>query len=137
MEKGLINENTIIVAHSLGAVFIPRYLADNNIKIYLYISIAGFLNDNSGINGVKAAIDEFKPNEEQIDKAIALMSIRYAVYSDTDHLNPKEELEKYAERFNAEKVFIPNVGHMGRKSGVKEIPQVIDIIKVEIGVKKF
>ena len=127
--KGMINENSIIVAHSLGTHFIPRYLADNNVKIYLYISMAGFLQDCSVRKDLESVVKDFKPNEDQMDKAIKLMSNRYAIYSDNDHLNPKEELERYAERFKAEKVFIPNMGHMGRKSGVKEIPQIIDIIK--------
>ena len=129
LEKGLINENTIIIAHSLGTNFVPKYLADNNIKIFLYISMAGFLKDNSGREDIEAAVSKVRPSEEQIQTAIKLMKNRYAVYSNNDHLNPKEELEKYAEKFMAEKVFIPNVGHMGRKSGVKEIPEIIEIIR--------
>ena len=127
-EKGLINENTIVVAHSLGTHFIPRYLASNNIKIYLYISLAGFLNDNSGREDLRKVIENFKPSELQIDTSISLMKNRYAIYSDNDHLNPKEELENYAKRFNAQKVFVTGIGHMGRKSGVKEISQIMDII---------
>lgn len=129
LEQNSINENTIIVAHSLGTHFIPRYLADNDVKIYLYISMAGFLKDHSGREDLEMVVNKFKPTEEQIDKAVGLMSNRYAIYSDNDHLNPREELESYADRFKAEKVFISNIGHMGRKSGVKEIPQIIDIIK--------
>lgn len=129
LEKGLINEKSIIVAHSLGTLFIPRYLATKNIHIHLYISLAGFLNDHSGREDLKIVVEKFKSNEDQIDKAIKLIDNRYSIYSDNDHLNPKEELESYAERFDSKKVFISGIGHMGRKSGVTEIPQVIDIIK--------
>ncbi|MEI8067932.1 MAG: alpha/beta hydrolase [Candidatus Shapirobacteria bacterium] len=123
-----IDKNTIIVAHSLGTHFIPRYLADKNLTVGLYISMAGFLNDHSGRLDLEKVVKEFKPNEEQINKAIKLMGNRYSIYSNDDHLNPQEELEKYAERFNSNKVFIPNIGHMGRKSGIKEIPQIMKII---------
>lgn len=129
LENGLINENTVIVAHSLGTLFTPRYLADKDKKIGLYISIAGFLKDNSGREDIEKVVNEFKPTEEQIDISIKLMNNKYAIYSDNDHLNPIEELAKYAERLNATKKFIKGVGHMGRKSGVKEIPEIIEIIK--------
>ena len=32
----------------------------------------------------------------------------------------------------AERVFISSIGHMGRKSGIKEISQIIEIIKSNI-----
>lgn len=132
LERGLINENSIIVAHSLGTHFIPRYLAENNIRIYLYISMAGFLKDHSGREDLEKVVNNFVPNDEQIKKSTELMDNRFSIYSDNDHLNTKEELERYAERFKANKVFIPNVGHMGRKSGVKEIPEIMQIIEKHI-----
>lgn len=126
--KKSINEKTIIIAHSLGANFIPRYLVENNLSIGLYISLAGFLTDHSGIEAIAKAVTDFKPNEQQIDQSIELMKERYSLYSDNDHLNPREELERYADRFKSKKIFIPNIGHMGRKSGVKEIPEIKEIM---------
>ena len=131
-DKEYINENTVIIAHSQGTLFIPKYLAEKNIKIKLFISLAGFLCDIHGRDDINEVIARFRPNKKEVQKSIILMKHRYSIYSDNDHLNPKEELENYADRFNAEKVFIPNMGHMGRKSGVKEIPQIIEIIKSNI-----
>ncbi|MDR0978520.1 MAG: alpha/beta hydrolase [Lachnospiraceae bacterium] len=128
-QKGLINKNTIIVAHSLATHFVPKYIADRNIQIQLYISLAGFLNDNSGREDIRTVVERFKPADEEIEKAINLMENRYAIYSDNDHLNPKEELERYADKFKANKIFISGIGHMGRRAGVKQIPEIIEIIK--------
>lgn len=127
--SGELNENSIVVAHSLGTHFIPKYLAKKNIPINLYISCAGFLHDHSGKESLKPIIEDFLPSEEQIDKFIQLVPNRYSIYSDNDHMNPQEELEHYAERFNAEKVFIPNIGHLGKRSGITELPEAIEIIK--------
>jgi hypothetical protein len=57
------------------------------------------------------------------------MKNRYAIYSNDDHMNPQERLELYADRFKAERVFIPNAGHFGTTSGVKEIPEIFNIVE--------
>ena len=40
--KEYFNEETIVVAHSIGNPFFIRYLNNNNLKCKLYISVAGF-----------------------------------------------------------------------------------------------
>ena len=128
-EKGLINEDTIIIAHSLGTLFVPKYLVKKDIHIKLYISMAGFLRGNTEREDIKQVAADFLPTEAEIDEAIGLMQNRFAIYSDNDHLFTKEILEEYADRFNAVKRFIPNIGHMGRKSGLTELPEIFEIIK--------
>lgn len=127
--KGQLNDDSIIVAHSLGTHFIPKYIASNNVPIGLYISCAGFINDNSGREDLGKIVEDFSPSEEQIELCIQLMKNRYAIYSDNDHMNPQTELEYYAEKFQAQKVFIPNIGHLGRRSGIKELPEAVEIVK--------
>ncbi len=127
--NGELNSESIIVAHSLGTHFIPKYLSDRNVPINLYISCAGFLNDHSGKVNLQEIIKDFKPNDEQIDKFISLVNNRFSIYSNDDHMNPQEELENYADRFSASKVFIPNIGHMGARSGITELPEVLEIIE--------
>lgn len=124
-----LNSSSIIVAHSLATHFIPKYLADRNISIKLFISCAGFLNDNSGRDDLKQVVEQFKPSEEHINKSIELMENRYSIYSDNDHMNPQEELERYAERFRAHKVFIHDAGHLGKSSGITKLPEAIEIIQ--------
>lgn len=110
-----ITEDTIFVAHSLGAQFIPKYLALQNRKINTYISIAGFINDHSGREDLRVVLNRFQPNEKDFEDLIKLTKNRYAIYSDNDHLNPQEELEKYAEKINAKKVFIKGVRTLRQK----------------------
>lgn len=71
----------------------------------------------------------FIPTESQIGEDILLMKNRYAVYSDNDPISSLQELEYYADQFKAEKVLIPNAGHFGPKSGIKELPEILEIIK--------
>ena len=127
--SGDLNGESIIVAHSLGTHFIPKYLAEKNIAVKLFISCAGFLNDHSGRDDLNWLVDQFKPNSKEIDKAIDLIENRYSIYSNNDHMNPQQELEDYADRFKAIKTFIPDIGHLGKISGITELPQVLEIIE--------
>lgn len=43
-EENILNEHSIIIAHSLVTNFIPKYLSSNNFKIDVFISVAGFVN---------------------------------------------------------------------------------------------
>lgn len=131
-----LNADSIIVAHSLETHFTPKYLSDRNISIKLFISTAGFFNNLSGRDDLKPIVEQFKPSDEQIDNATCLMKNRYSIYIDNDHMNPQEELEYYADRFNSEKIFIPNVGHLGARSGIKELPQALEIIQSVMCEKK-
>lgn len=132
---GTLNSNSIIIAHSLGAHFIPKYIAEKGVKIKLYISCAGFINKTHEENTFDKIMGDFLPTEAQIEKDISLMKYRYAIYSDNDPISSLKELEYYADKFNAEKVFIPNVGHLGPMSGIKELPEALEIIK-KVGCEK-
>lgn len=126
---GTLNQDTIIIAHSLGAHFIPKYIAEKGIQIKLYISCAGFLNKTHEKNNFDNIMSDFLPTEEQVEKCTLLMKYRYAIYSDNDHISSQKELEYYAKKFRAEQVFIPNIGHLGSKSGITQLPEALEIIK--------
>lgn len=129
---GTLNEDSIIIAHSLGAHFIPKYIAEKKVKIKVYISCAGFINKTHEENVFDKIMDDFLPTELQIEEDILLMKYRYAIYSDNDPISSLKELEYYADKFEAEKVFIPNIGHLGPKSGIKALPEALEIIKKHI-----
>lgn len=126
---GTLNNDSIIITHSLWAHFIPKYIAEKDIKIKVYISCTGFINKTHKENTFDKIIDDFLPTDLQIKKDISLMQYRYAIYSDNDPISSLKELEYYADKFNAEKIFIPNIGHLGPKSGVTELKEALEIIK--------
>ena len=67
----------------------------------------------------KQELEHFKQNVEK----------RYCMYSDNDHIVPFEVLQKHVENVDGIGKMIPNIGHMGRKSNLQTIPEVIEIIK--------
>lgn len=128
--KNDINEQTIIIAHSIGNEFMIKYLADNNININMYISLAGFADsfENEGKEDLNRAVKEFLVTKKEVEKFKKLVYKKYSIYSDNDHLVPLEVLEEYPKILEAKSILIKGIGHMGKKSGLEKLPKVLEII---------
>ena len=123
--------DSIIVAHSIGCAMTVKYLAANDIRAKAYISLAGF----------PRAFET--PNRPDLDKGVLettfddntgrhfaeLVENRYSIFSDNDHIVPRELLEEFPMMIRSQAIFIPNVGHMGRKAGLTEFPEALEIIE--------
>lgn len=128
-----ISEDTIIIAHSIGNEFIIKYLVENNISIKLYIGLAGFANafETEGKDDLNRAVKDFLVTEKEIQNFIGLVDKRNCIYSDNDHVVPIEILEEYPKKIKGKSMLIRGIGHMGKKSGLEKIPEVLDIINLE------
>lgn len=131
--KQYLNKDTIVVAHSIGNELLIKYLFENNLEIGLYIGLAGFSKDFSceGKDDLNRALKDFLVSSEEIDRFRELVSSRYAIYSDNDHIVPFEILEEYSKDIEAIPLLIKGIGHMGKKSELESIPEVLDIIQKE------
>lgn len=49
VSSGIINENTIIYAHSIAPIFVCHFLVSHNIKVKILVFVCGF-NNYLGIN---------------------------------------------------------------------------------------
>lgn len=129
--KDNFNQETIVVAHSIGNEFIVKYLTKNNIKIKGYVSLAGFGEyfEWEGKEDLARATKEFLVNEEEIFKFINSTIYRYSIYSDDDHIVPFNILETYPKLIEAKPVLIRGIGHMGSKSGIERISELLEIVE--------
>lgn len=126
-----INEKTIIIAHSLGNIMTLKYLFANNISVRGYISLAGFGEPfvSEGRDDLNSIIAPLRLTDEELVKMPILIGKAYSIYSDNDHVVPFDILKKYPKIIGARDWLIPGIGHMGSKSGLEELPEVIDIVK--------
>ncbi len=131
MYKNLFNEELIVIGHSIGNVMILKYIAKYNLKIGLYISLAGFAEpfQVEGKEVLNEVVKPLKLNIDEKNKIKALIKEKYSIYSDNDHIVPFDILKKYCNIVEAKPIFISGVGHMGRKSGIESLPEVIELIK--------
>jgi len=128
--KEYFTEDCIVIAHSIGNEIFIKYICENNLKVGLYISLAGFgkpfiVEGREDLNNVVAPI--FIKKEERT-KCKELICECYSIYSNNDHIAPFENLEEFPKIIGSKPILIEGIGHMGKKSGLEELPQVIDII---------
>ena len=129
--KEKINSDSIVVCHSIGNEFVVKYLTKNNLNIDTYIGLAGFSKEfyHEDKEVLNLAVKKFVLSEEEKQSFIELSKKRYAIYSNDDHVVPFELLESYPKEINAEPILIPNIGHMGKKSGMEEFPELLNLIQ--------
>ena len=128
--KNLFNENMIIVAHSIGNPMFVKYISENNLKVGEYISLAGFsdvfYNEGKDVLNGKVKLTVLTTKEK--NDAKELIKKKYSIYSDSDHLVPLDLLEQYCKDIDSIPMPIKDIGHMGKKSGLEKLPEVIELI---------
>ena len=126
--KSKIKDDTIFICHSLSCLFVIKYCITNNISNKLIISVAGGLCKESEVFKGFEHLIPFIPNVEEFVTFKKLNNRVFNIYSDNDHIYNTIQLERYTEATCATPIFLPNKGHFGASSGVKEIPEIIEII---------
>lgn len=128
--KSYFNKDLIVIAHSIGNAMLLKYISKNNLNARLYISLAGFgepfiIEGRDDLNNVITPIAISSCEKE---KVINLIKERWSIYSDNDHIVPYSILEEFPKIINSHSMLIKGIGHMGKKSGLETLPQVIEII---------
>ena len=128
-------EFSLLIAHSIGNEFMIRYCAKHDLEIQLYIGLAGFVKSfmHDGRGDLNDVVANMQCNNQEIDKFKNLTAIRYAIYSDDDHIVPYNILQDFPQELSSKSIMIPGIGHMGKKSGLEKLPEVIKIVKQNLG----
>lgn len=128
--QSYFNKDLIVVAHSIGNPMFIKYISKNNLNIGQYISLAGFSKDyyNEGKDVLNEKVKLAILTKKEKDDAKKLIFKRQSIYSDNDHIVPFKLLEEFCQDLDSEAMLIKNIGHMGKKSGLEELPEVIKII---------
>lgn len=124
-----IDDNTCFLCHSLGCVFIIKYLFSRKLKANTIISVAGADFDaNHPLGKDFPQLFAFKETDEEYHYFKNNTKAVYNIYSDTDHLLSLDILVAYTKKTGATGILIKNKGHFGRTSGVKDIPEIEQIL---------
>lgn len=75
-KNGILNSDSLVITHSIGTKFIPKYLVRNNIHIDTFVSVAGFV-DYSGTRTdyIVDVMKVFKISDEEFSKCHELINI--------------------------------------------------------------
>lgn len=118
-----INENTIIIAHSIAPIFLCKYLITNNIKVKKLIFVCGF-NNYLGINSDFDAVNKpmFINNFDDV-KQYCKDIVCY--YSDNDPYVKYEAEKEFADKLTNKQYIIKNGGHINAESGYTKFEEIL------------
>lgn len=118
-----INENTIIIAHSIAPSFVCKYLINNRIKVKKLIFVCGF-NNYLGIDPDFDVVNEpmFLENIEDIKK---FCNDIVCFYSDNDPYVKFEVEKSFADFIATKQIIIKNGGHLNAECGYTEFPDIL------------
>lgn len=126
LDIGLIDSDTIFITHSLGSIFVIKFLLEKKIKIKKLITVAGFnqvvFSDDSTL------YTSFYLDWDLLKKFPLFCDDRICFYSDNDPYISCLELRKFCESISAVDVFVPQAGHFNEKSGYLEFRDILSYI---------
>lgn len=126
LDKLKVNENTIIVAHSIAPIFVCQYLITKKIKVKKLVFVCGF-NNYLGIDSDFDAVNEpmFIDNVEDI-KTYCDDIVCY--YSDDDPYVKYEVEKSFADAISNKQYIIKNGGHINAESGYTKFDEILNEI---------
>ncbi len=126
LEIGLITENTTFITHSLGGIFLTKFLLQHHVKVKKIIYVAAF--DNIVFVKDYEIYNTFYVEEENLKEFINYCSDITCLYSSDDPYIPQVEASKFANTIGGKKVLIKNAGHFTGKSGYREFNELLKYI---------
>lgn len=123
VDSMLINENTVIFAHSIAPIFICKFLVENKIKVKRLILVCGF-NNYFGINEEYDTVngsmyfDNLAEVKKYCDDIVCM-------YSDNDPYVKYEEEKEFADSITENQIMFPGGGHLNSESGYTEFEELL------------
>ena len=126
--KPLLNEESLLIGHSVGATFLLTVLEQLEKPVKAVFLIAGLLGE------VKS--EEFNPflvsfwrKEFDWQKIKANCRHFFVFHSDNDPYVPLAQGEELAEKLSTELILVEGAGHFNEAAGFKEFPLLLEKVK--------
>lgn len=122
-----LDQNSIVVGHSLGVAFLLNVLEkrDKPIKSSFFVSgFTGALN-NPEFDGINETIAGRTFDWQSIRKNCGTFHV---MHSDNDPYVPLKKAEDLAENLGAELVIVPNAGHFNADAGYTKFELILEKI---------
>lgn len=124
-----LNENSIVVGHSLGPAFLLNVIEELNKPIKAAFFVSGFLDSlgNPDFDNI---------NKSFIEKSFDWQKIKhncpnfFVLHSDNDPYVPLEQAEKLAKNLGIDVILVKNAGHFNEKAGYSEFDLILDKVKL-------
>lgn len=123
---GIVNENTILFAHSIAPIFICKFLIENQIKVKRLVFVCGF-NHYLGISEEYDTVNKsmYFDNLEEVKKYCDDI---ICYYTRNDPYVPYEVEKNFADTITHKQVVIDDGGHLNQESGYVDFEELLKYI---------
>ncbi|MBI2600584.1 alpha/beta hydrolase [Candidatus Daviesbacteria bacterium] len=128
---GEINENTILIGHSMGSQTIMRFLETlpEGQKVGRVIFVAGFITLMGLTEEEKVVAKPWLETPIDLKKVKSKADSFVAIFSDNDPFVPLEENKRVFEENLGAKVMVQHsMGHFTQNDGVTELPVLLGLV---------
>lgn len=128
VDAGLINEETIIFAHSIAPIFVCKFLIKHKIKVERLVFVAGFNNyfglneDYDNVNGLMYLKTEDLKNIKKCCSDIV------AIYSNNDPYVKFDVEKEFADTIATKQIVVDNGGHLNSGSGYSKFDLLLSFL---------
>ena len=129
LEDGQLNENSIVICHSISNPYFVRFCKEHNYKPKHYIAVAPkliykypFDRNDYFVNVANAAYLK----QDALDYGKNFNSV-YCFYSDEDDGNI-EEFHRFVKDFNAKDCYLKGYNHFDGYHRIYEIPELVELV---------
>ena len=127
LAAGEINEDTIFICHSLGCVFVTRFVVEHRLRISGIVAVAGF-NDDVIPEEYVALNKSFLTKDKTIAKISNYVKFFHCIFSDNDPYVQYDNLLNFAKLANAKVHEIEGGGHLNGEAGYNEFPFLWELL---------
>lgn len=119
-----MDENTILIGHSLGCVTLLQYILQENIKIKGAILVSGFIRENP-MKVQTEGLSQFVDKDLDIEIIKELIPIKRVITAIDDDIVPSKATMSLANELEAELIVLKNGKHFIARDGYTEFPVLL------------
>ncbi|VVB79655.1 Isoleucine--tRNA ligase [uncultured archaeon] len=121
-EKNKIDENTILIGHSLGCGFLARWISEKKKKVRKIILVAPYILDSPEMPGLKGMVDF---NLIDIKNYCEELSV---FYSDNDFPDILKSVKYLKQKIRGKFREFKGTGHFCKRDGFEQFPELLNEI---------
>lgn len=129
---GRLDEETILVGHSIGVQTILRYLEQADGTAGGVLAVAGWFTlipEEIGGPEEEAIAEPWLKTPINTDTVKAKTGGMIAIFSNDDPVVGAENMEMFEERLGARIVIVRDRGHLGGDGNAKEVPEILQSVE--------
>lgn len=129
-ENGVLNDNSIVIAHSIGNAYFIRYCEEKKFVPKSYIAVAPGAVYEYPSNRTDYIVEVKKQayvKKQALDYMNQASCDKYCFYSDEDD-NNKEKFTRFIDDINSKGIYLKGYNHFDGYHNIYKLPELVSLI---------